>query len=55
MGEVIRKCHKGQGRVFRVQTSKIIAPTKLRKLYLIERDRYIKGIIKDIIYDPCII
>ena len=52
MGKVIRKCRKGQGSVFRAHTSKRIAPAKLRKLDVIEKEGYIKGVVKDIIHDP---
>ena len=52
MGKVIRKCRKGAGSVFRAHTSKRVAPAKLRKLDLIEREGYIKGVVKDIIHDP---
>ena len=52
MGRVIRKCRKGKGSVFTSHSSHRIAPCKLRKLDQIEREGYIKGVVKDIIHDP---
>ena len=52
MGKTIRKCRKGAGSVFRAHTCKRVAPAKLRKLDLIEREGYIKGVVKEIIHDP---
>ena len=51
MGRVIRKCRKGKGNVFKSHTHKRVAPCKLRKLDLIEKEGYIKGVVKDIIHD----
>ena len=52
MGRVIRKCRKGKGSVFTSHSTGRIAPCKLRKLDQIEREGYIKGVVKDIVHDP---
>jgi large subunit ribosomal protein L8e len=52
MGRVIRKCRKGHGSVFTSHSTHRIAPCRLRKLDQIEREGYIKGIVKDIVHDP---
>ena len=52
MGRVIRKCRKGKGSVFTSYSNHRIAPCKLRKLDQIEREGYIKGVVKDIIHNP---
>ena len=52
MGKVIRGQRKGAGSVFTAHTAKRIAPAKLRKLDYIEREGYIKGVVKEIIHDP---
>ena len=52
MGRVIRKCRKRKGSVFTSHSNHRIAPCKLRKLDQIEREGYIKGVVKDIIHNP---
>ena len=52
MGKVIRKCRKGAGSVFTSHSTHRVAPCKLRKLDYIEKEGYIKGVVKDIIHDP---
>ena len=52
MGKILKKNRKGAGSVFRAHTCGRIAPAKLRKLDLIEREGYIKGVVKDIVHDP---
>lgn len=52
MGKTIKKCRKGAGSVFTAHTCNRVAPAKFRKLDLIERDGYIKGVVKDIVHDP---
>lgn len=51
MGKVIRKCRKGAGSVFTAHTHKRVAPARLRKLDYIEKNGYIKGVVKQIIHD----
>jgi large subunit ribosomal protein L8e len=52
MGRVIRKCRKGAGTVFLAHTTHRIAPSRLRKLDYLEKNGYIKGVVKDIVHDP---
>lgn len=52
MGKVIRKCRKGKGSVFTAHTTHRIAPAQFRKLDYIEKNGYIRGVIKDILHDP---
>jgi len=52
MGRVIRKCRKGKGSVFTSHSTGRIAPCKLRKLGQIEREGYIKGVVKDKVHNP---
>ena len=52
MGRVIRKGIKGKGTVFTSHTKHRIAASKLRALDAIEKNGYIKGVVKDIIHDP---
>jgi len=51
MGRVIRKCRKGAGSVFKSHTTNRVAPAKLRKLDYIEKNGYIRGVVKDIVHD----
>lgn len=51
MGRVIRKQRKGAGSVFVAHTFHRVAPAKLRKLDYIEKNGYIKGVVKDIVHD----
>jgi len=52
MGRVIRGQRKGAGSVFTAHSCKRTAPAQLRKLDYIEREGYIKGVVKEIIHDP---
>lgn len=52
MGKVIKKCRKGKGSVFTAHSKHRVAPCKLRKLDYIEREGYIRGVVKKIIHDP---
>ena len=52
MGRVIRKCRKGAGGIFKAHTTHRVAPARLRKLDYIEKNGYIRGVVKDIIHDP---
>jgi large subunit ribosomal protein L8e len=52
MGRVIRKCRKGAGGIFKSHTKHRVAPARLRKLDFVEKNGYIKGVVKDIIHDP---
>jgi len=52
MGRVIRGQRKGAGSVFTAHSCKRRAPAQLRKLDYIEREGYIKGVVKEIIHDP---
>ena len=52
MGRVIRGQRKGAGSVFKAHTAGRIAPAKFRKLDFIEREGYIKGVVKEIVHDP---
>lgn len=52
MGRVLRKCRKGAGSVFISHTFHRIAPAKFRKLDYIEKNGYIRGVVKEIIHDP---
>lgn len=51
MGRVIRKQRKGAGTVFKSHTTHRVAPTKLRKLDFIEKEGYIRGVVREIIHD----
>mmetsp|Transcript_18588 Transcript_18588/g.28930 ORF Transcript_18588/g.28930 Transcript_18588/m.28930 type:complete len:257 (-) Transcript_18588:6103-6873(-) len=52
MGRVIRSQRKGAGSIFKAHTSKRKGPIKFRPKDYIERNGYIKGIVKDIVHDP---
>ena len=52
MGKVIRGCRKGAGSVFRAHTTGRIAPAKFRRLDYLEKNGYIKGVVKEIVHDP---
>jgi large subunit ribosomal protein L8e len=52
MGKVIRGCRKGAGSVFKAHTAGRIAPAKFRRLDYLEKNGYIKGIVKEIVHDP---
>ena len=52
MGRVIRGQRKGAGSVFRAHSCKRVAPAQFRKLDFIEREGYIKGVVKEILHDP---
>ena len=52
MGRVIRGQRKGAGSVFTAHSCKRTAPAQFRKLDYIEREGYIKGVVKEIIHDP---
>ena len=52
MGKVIRGQRKGAGSVFRAHTTGRVAPAQFRKLDYIEREGYIKGVVKEIFHDP---
>ena len=41
----------GAGSVFKAHTRLRVAPARLRKLDYIEKNGYIKGVVKDIIHD----
>jgi large subunit ribosomal protein L8e len=52
MGRVIRGQRKGAGSVFTAHSCKRTAPAQFRKLDYVEREGYIKGVVKEIIHDP---
>jgi large subunit ribosomal protein L8e len=52
MGRVIRGQRKGKGSVFTAHTTGRIAPAQFRKLDYLEREGYIKGVVKEILHDP---
>jgi large subunit ribosomal protein L8e len=52
MGKVIRGQRKGAGSVFKAHTTGRVAPAALRKLDYIEKEGYIKGVVKEILHDP---
>jgi large subunit ribosomal protein L8e len=52
MGKVIRGCRKGAGSVFRAHTCGRVAPAQFRRLDYLEKNGYIRGIIKEIVHDP---
>jgi len=52
MGKVIRKCRKGAGTVFLSHNRTRKGAARFRKLDYIEKNGYIKGVVKDIIHDP---
>ena len=52
MGKVIRMCRKGAGSVFKAHTHHRVAPAKFRRLDYLEKNGYIRGIIKEIVHDP---
>jgi len=52
MGRVIRAQRKGAGGIFTAHSCKRRAPAKFRQLDFIEREGYIKGVVKEIIHDP---
>jgi large subunit ribosomal protein L8e len=51
MGRVIRGQRKGKGSVFRAHVTHRVAPAQFRKLDYIEREGYIKGVVKEIVHD----
>jgi large subunit ribosomal protein L8e len=51
MGRVIRGQRKGAGSVFTAHSCKRTAPAQFRKLDYIEKEGYIKGVVKEIIHD----
>ena len=52
MGRVIIKWRKGKGSVFISHSTGRIAPNKWGKLDQIEREDYIKGIVKNLLHEP---
>ena len=52
MGRVLRKSRKGAGSIFVSHTRTRVAPSKYRKLDYIEKNGYIRGVVKDIVHDP---
>merc|ERR1711957_1071845 len=52
MGKVIRSQRHGASTIFKCRTSKRVAPARFRTLDFAERKGYIKGVVKDILYDP---
>ncbi len=52
MGRVIRSQRRGAGGIFKAVTMHRKGPSRLRKLDYVERNGYIKGVVKDIIHDP---
>jgi large subunit ribosomal protein L8e len=52
MGKTIRGCRKGAGSVYRSHTHHRVAPAKFRKLDYLEKNGYIRGIVKEIVHDP---
>jgi len=52
MGRVLRKQRKGASLIFKSHTRTRVAPCKLRKLDYIEKNGYIRGVVKDIVHDP---
>ena len=52
MGKVIRGQRKGAGSVFRAHTTGRVAPAQFRKFDYIEKEGYIKGVVKEIVHDP---
>lgn len=52
MGRVIRGQRKGAGSVFKAHTHKRKGVAALRHLDFVERNGYIRGLVKDIIHDP---
>jgi large subunit ribosomal protein L8e len=51
MGKTIRGCRKGAGSVFTSHTHHRVAPAKFRKLDYLEKNGYIRGIVKEIVHD----
>lgn len=51
MGKVILGCRKGKGSVYRSHTHHRIAPAKFRRLDYLEKNGYIRGIVKEIVHD----
>ena len=52
MGRVIRAQRKGAGGIFKAHSCQRRAPAQFRQLDYIERNGYIKGVVKEIIHDP---
>ena len=52
MGRVIRACRKGKGGIYSANTHIRVAPARLRNLDYIEKEGYIKGVVKEILHDP---
>jgi large subunit ribosomal protein L8e len=52
MGKVIRGQRKGAGSVFKAHTTGRIAPAQFRKFDYLEKEGYIKGVVKEIVHDP---
>jgi len=51
MGKTIRGQRKGAGSVFRSHTHHRVAPAKFRKLDYLEKNGYIRGIVREIVHD----
>merc|ERR1712032_780524 len=52
MGRCIRAQRHGGSLIFAAHTCKRVAPARFRTLDYVERNGYIKGIVKDIVHDP---
>jgi large subunit ribosomal protein L8e len=51
MGKTIRAQRFGKSAVYKAHTTKRIAPAKLRNLDYVERNGYIRGVVRDIVHD----
>jgi large subunit ribosomal protein L8e len=52
MGRVIRGQRKGAGGVFQAKSFQRVAPAQFRKMDFLEKNGYIKGVVREIIHDP---
>ena len=51
MGKTIRAQRKGKSAVYKAHTTKRIAPAKFRNLDYVEKNGYIRGVVRDIVHD----
>jgi len=52
MGRVIRGQRKGAGSVFQAKSFQRVAPAQFRKMDYLEKNGYIKGVVREIFHDP---
>jgi large subunit ribosomal protein L8e len=51
MGKVIRSQRHGASTVFKCRTHRRVAPARFRTLDYVEKQGYVKGVVRDIVHD----